>query len=410
MKFCNALLRNAQPDEITIHCDFRNHVHDVEEDDVSDSGDNDDEATMTGLNDTPTEAGLLTRTLFSHMQPFEKCKAMQLTRLTLEGVNLRYCTNTYCKVVDFTKLRKLTIAACRSSDAMLAALCHSSRLPDRLEKLEFKNDDDGTENEVTSALETFLCLTTGIKTMSINVCNTDRLPSAVSIVRHGKTLESLNCHAWRQSSNDLLGPPWHERVWDVESLVKITKACKRIEQLSIAFPTTYIGRKPAEDYAQFSSAVACLPYLKTLNITTWPQNRTCSSSAHLSRKVYTQLLSAQAQEAFDASITNAQTKKAEQDEDKDLDTNEPRWTSSRLRVIAIGSNDKIYDRGDSTAIDIFVRGESMDPLGGPNRVHASKLGLLLVQFYEPDADILEVPLMHTQGPPTRETDPDDSWD
>lgn len=132
----------------------------------------------------------------SRPEPFEKCIPMALRAVTLEGVILRYCVGSYCKVIDFTKVQKLSICHCKSSDGLLAALCHSTRLPEKLEKFEFKNDDDDDECEVTSALDTFLCLVSGIKILTLDVCATKRLPTAMSIVRHAKTLEMLNAHAW----------------------------------------------------------------------------------------------------------------------------------------------------------------------------------------------------------------------
>lgn len=119
-----------------------------------------------------------------------------LRALALEGVNLRYCLSSYCKAIDFSKVQKLSVDHCRGADALLAALCQSTRLPEKLEKFDFKNDDDGEECETTSALDTFLCLATGIKTLIIEICSAKHLPGAMSIVRHAKTLETLNAHAW----------------------------------------------------------------------------------------------------------------------------------------------------------------------------------------------------------------------
>ena len=176
------LKRVKAPDKITLHCNFE------DDDDIPDF--------LAELNDTAIEPGLLTRTMFRHMQPFEKCTPMALRAVTLEGVTLRYCVGSYCKVIDFTKVQKLSICHCKSSDGLLAALCHSTRLPEKLDKFEFKNDDDDDECEVTSALDTFLCLVSGIKSLTLDVCATKRLPTAMAIVRHAKTLEILNAHAW----------------------------------------------------------------------------------------------------------------------------------------------------------------------------------------------------------------------
>lgn len=183
LEFCNAILKRVKsPEKITLHCHVSSHEEDINY--------------IPNINDTPTEAGALARTVFRHMLPFNTCTPLQLTSVTLEGINLRYCLNSFCKVIDFTKVQKLSICHSKSSDALLAALCNSSRLPTRLERFEFKNDDDHDECEVMDALNTFLCLVTGIQSLTLDVCATKHMPMATAIVRHAKTLELLNAHSW----------------------------------------------------------------------------------------------------------------------------------------------------------------------------------------------------------------------
>lgn len=206
-----------------------------------------------------------------------------------------------------------------------------------------------------------------------------------------------------------------ERVWERDAFEKITNACKRIEQLSIAFPMTYIGGQTSRpprtcrcptctltwttghhntaDFDAFSDALGNLPNLVTLNTTTWPQNK--QASQQLPRKMYEALLCAEAQEGFEGSVVNAKRKAAEDS----TEPNEPKFTNSKLRVIAYGVNDKALENSDSSNIIVFYRGQSIDPLGGPPKVQALKVGMGMLQYYEADSDILEHHLSHHPAPP-----------
>lgn len=123
--------------------------------------------------------------------------------------------------------------------------------------------------------------------------------------------------------------------------------------------------------------------------------------------MYEDLLCAEAQEGFALSTTHAKKKSAETEIPPD--PNEPRWTNSKLRVISFGISDRIFDRIDSQTIWVFVKGESVDPLGGPKKVCALKMDMCLKHFFEPRTDILDMSLSHQPPPPIREIDPDD-WD
>lgn len=125
--------------------------------------------------------------------------------------------------------------------------------------------------------------------------------------------------------------------------------------------------------------------------------------------MYESLLQAEAQEGFETSIANAIRRAAEAPETPS-DPTEPRWTTSKLRVIAFGISDKVFDRDDSQSIFVFVRGQSLDPLGGVPKVQALKIDMQLRKFYEPRTDILEVPLSSQPPPPIREIETEDVWD
>lgn len=61
------------------------------------------------LHDSSTRPGLLTRTMFSHMLPFESCKPMAIRNLSFDNIELRYAADTYMKVFTFTTLEDLQI-------------------------------------------------------------------------------------------------------------------------------------------------------------------------------------------------------------------------------------------------------------------------------------------------------------
>ena len=61
------------------------------------------------LHDSSTQPGLLTRTLFSHMRPFESCTPMALKYLSLDNIELRYAADTYLKIINFCTLEELQI-------------------------------------------------------------------------------------------------------------------------------------------------------------------------------------------------------------------------------------------------------------------------------------------------------------
>lgn len=61
------------------------------------------------LHDSSTRPGLLTRTMFSHMQPFESCTPMAIRNLSFDNIELRYAADTYMKVITFRTLEDLQI-------------------------------------------------------------------------------------------------------------------------------------------------------------------------------------------------------------------------------------------------------------------------------------------------------------
>lgn len=196
------------------------------------------------LNDTSTGPGLITSTIFGHMQPFNKCTPMTLTDLTLQKISLRYAADTYCKIIDFSTIKNLRVFLCSGADALFAELSKSSRLPDKLETLEFKHEDNA-ENDALNAIDGFLCLVSGIKVLTLDIWHAKNLPAPAGITRHGKTLRELNVHAGRGDCEE------DEHVYELEAFQQITKACSSLEQLCVAFPSTSVIRTHSESFLTF---------------------------------------------------------------------------------------------------------------------------------------------------------------
>lgn len=289
-------------------------------------------ATARELNDSATIPGLLTSTLFSHMQPFAKCTPLTLKEITLQKIHLRYASSTYCQVIDFRSVQSLRVFSCSGADALFAELSKCSKLPKRLETLEFKHEDD-SENDGLGAIDGFLCLVSGLQTLTLDLMHSKTLPAAAGIARHGKTLKTLNVHASTDSESCE-----EELVFDYASFVQICQDCPHLEQLSMAFPQVVMTRTKNDSFRNFYGCLAGLAHMATLNITTWPNSS--PACARLPRKVYEHLLAGLAQQLFERSSCCA----AEH------------ARSSQLAIIAFGSSDKVYDREDSeNQISTFPR-------------------------------------------------------
>jgi hypothetical protein len=232
LNFCAMLVkRTPNPQKITLHASFD---EDTDRNTIS----------SRELNDSSTGPGILTSTIFGHLQPFEKCKPLCLRDFTLQKINLRYAADTYCKFIDFRTIKALRVFGCSGADSLFAELSKSQKLPAKLETLEFKHDDN-QENDALNALDGFLCLVSGIKVLTMDVCYAKALPSSAGIIRHCKTLQELNVHGSRGDGEE------EELVYDLDDFEKICKACDLIEQLSVAFPPTSLIRPNSDSFSAF---------------------------------------------------------------------------------------------------------------------------------------------------------------
>jgi hypothetical protein len=232
LNMCAALLkRTPKVEKITLHASF-DEDHDASP------------IPSRELNDSSTGPGLITRTIFGHLRPFENCQPLALRDLTLQKIHLRYASDTYCRFIDFRTLKALRVFGCGGADSLFAELSKSQKLPDRLETLEFKHDDN-TENDALNALDGFLTLISGLKVLTIDICYAKTLPAQVGIIRHGKTVRELNLHASRGDGEE------EELVYEQDDFDKICKNCIQLEQLSCAFPATSIMRANTDAFVAF---------------------------------------------------------------------------------------------------------------------------------------------------------------
>ena len=355
------------------------------------------------LNDSATQPGLLTRTIFGHMLPFDKCEPFKnLTILRLQRVNLRYCADTWCKVVNFVNIEILRVLQCAGADSLLAELSKARNLPKQLKAFEFQHKDN-EENEALIALDGFLCLVSGIQELVVDLERVNTLPAAASIARHGKTLEILNVHCSRGDTSPITSNPDdnEEWVWDTEDFEKICTSCTSLEQISCAWPQTSLIRAPSSEWVAFERACGSLKQLVTLQISTWPTNKPSSQSLPL--PIYQILLQALAQRGFEKAASRAVTISSDftgEEVSVEIEPERP----SKLRLIAFGVSDVIYEREESKKLQIYYRSTSKTA-EGKDKIHATPITWSLRQYVEPQSEVLDTVLFRdVKGPPCREND------
>ncbi|KAI9654926.1 MAG: hypothetical protein M1821_005679 [Bathelium mastoideum] len=425
LEYCHSLLKRATKiEKLTIQTNFDSDIPSRE------------------LNDTSTGPGLMTRTIFRHLEPFDKCKPLALRSLRLHKVNLRYAADTYCKFISFRTIKSLHILHCSGADAVLAEISKSSQLPERLESFDFKHDDNA-ENDGLGAVEGFLTLVSGIKHLTLDLEHTDTMPSAACITRHSKTLRALSVHATAGGLGE------DELIWDVPSFEQIAKDCKELEAVSVAFPTTSLIRPNSDDFDAFKVALSHLPHLCTLHCTTWPTNK--PSSSLLPRFAYETLLTALASDIYASFARNPFAPSAS----SSTSTPNPSTTpsalqaggvpppppppaavpppppppappatpptgnnssstslsssssggagprSTQLSILAFGTSDRGYEREDSLNQICYARGKRVDA-EGREAVCPVKVSSLLRGYVDPRSNLLDWYLGKTCRPPTRE--------
>ena len=357
-----------------------------------------------GLNDSATQPGLLSCSVFAHMMPLDKSSPLpKLKSLQLQKINLRNAADTWCKIVDFTKIETLKLFGCPGVDSLFGQLCKANNLPKQLKVFGLQHKDND-ENEALVALDGLLCIMSGIRDLAIDLEGVRELPAAAGIARHGKTLEQLNVHAYPETSSEISSEisssdDPDEYVYDTDGIELISNSCTRLEQLSCAWPSHSILAMPTQKWKNFEGRIALLKHLVTLHITTWPACKP-TDGAQIPRPIYEELLRSLAQQIFTGTASNVST--------TDNETNvrsSPRnelHLAPKLRLIAFGVSDKIIERRDSPDQLIFLRSTCQDA-DGRTQLHATPIGWCLRLYVEPRSEVLDFVLQRDNiGPPLQE--------
>ncbi|KAF2717086.1 hypothetical protein K431DRAFT_233928 [Polychaeton citri CBS 116435] len=382
LDMCQFMVEKSAPvlEELIVHCNFP----DNESRDMSPPA---GAIPPRELMDSATQPGLVTRTIFRHMLPFDDdCKPFpNLKSVRLHRISLRHCADTWCKVIDFTQIQNIRLYQCPGADSLFGQLSKAKHLPKLLKVLEFQHKDN-SEEEALMSLDGFLCLVSGIRDLIIDVQNVKSLPTSASIARHGRTMELLSVHCSNEASQDSGLGEDGELVWEYDEFEKICKSCVGLEQLSCAWPSTSLIRSASTDWRSFQRcAIDNLRKMVTLHITTWPTNK--PSTQLLPRHVYEFLLQGLAMRLFaDAHIESPSP---------------PPIPSARLRLISFGISDKVYEREDSKNSVNFLRSTCIDA-HGHSKVFAAPLGWCARQFVEPRSEVLDFVLHRESRPPCRE--------
>ncbi len=195
------------------------------------------------LEDSSTRPGLLTRTVFSHMMPFETCTPMILKKLSIDNVDLRYAADTYMKVIKFSALESFVIGGCRGADTVFAQMSKPHLRPTKLKKIRWFHGEEGSETHALEAFDGLLEAITGLEVLHVDIKNFGRLPNPTAIAHHGKTLRTLGIRSRTVSSNPMR--------YESEQLDEICTACTELRQLSITFPTTSVSdAHPSSEFKQ----------------------------------------------------------------------------------------------------------------------------------------------------------------
>ncbi|MCJ1384471.1 hypothetical protein MMC17_007588 [Xylographa soralifera] len=326
------------------------------------------------LHDSSTRPGLISRTLFSHMQPFDNCKPFHLKNLDLDTIELRYAIDTWLKVIKFSVLEKLEIRNCAGADVLFAQLSKPHLRPPKLRSLRWM-DDDKSEPHALEAFEGLLESLSGLETLHIYVNRMRSLPKVGPIILHKKTLTSLSIHS--QQTRDAI------HTYSEEDYDKICTECSQLRQLSIMFPKTTVEHAvPSPEFLAFRSNIQKLHNLRTLNIRRWPSTRESFIGSFTgiipTLRLYEHQLQRMTQHIFELS---------------DMDAKENHYglgNRSHLSVVCWGGNGKTrHDSNDKFKLKQipFVRGWKLDPFGEKSMLAIQTIWRM-VQFVEPESDIL----------------------
>ena len=324
------------------------------------------------LYDSSTRPGVLSRELFSHMMPFERCEPLNLTALELCDVSLRYCADTWVKVVRFPRLERLELQNCEGADVLFAQLSKESQMPQQLHTLRWY-DQNKCESHAVSAVSSLLEVLSGVKVIDIYLEGMSGLPRVDGIVKHKDSLYSLSVHSQDRHSN--------LHYYAEADFGRVCTECTQLTQLSLMFPSTSVEEAyPSQKFRAFLKHAYNLQHLAVLNIRRWPSHSKSFTAPYHQIAQNLSLYEHQLQRLTQRIFVKADERARDNG----------RRSRARLGVVAWGPNGRsIVTPNDAFQLKQvpFVRGTQLDPLGG-REMRAVQTRWNLVQFVERESDIL----------------------
>lgn len=195
------------------------------------------------LEDSSTRPGLLTRTIFSHMMPFETCTPIVLKKLSIDNIDLRYAADTYMKFIKFSTLESLVIGGCQGADAVFAQMSKPHLRSNKLRKIRWFHGEELTETHALEAFDGLLEAINGLEILHVDIKHFNGLPNPTAIAHHGKTLRVLGIRSRTAQGNPMR--------YDSDQLDEICTACTELRQLSLTFPSTSVSdAHPSSEFKQ----------------------------------------------------------------------------------------------------------------------------------------------------------------
>ena len=184
------------------------------------------------IHDSSTGPGLFTKTLFSHLLPFDNCTTPLVVKdLCLAKIDLHWIADTYLKVITFSCLETLEILNCPGADNLFAAISKSRFRPANLSTLRWMHDDTNGSHS-PAVFEGFLEALSNLQSLHVDANDLLSLPKVAALIRHGRTLTSLSIHS------QLSGTQIHS--YSIKDFEDICIGCPNIRQLAIASPTVNV--------------------------------------------------------------------------------------------------------------------------------------------------------------------------
>jgi hypothetical protein len=196
--------------------------------------------------------------LFSHLKE-PGAQPLQLTRLSLDLIDLTECKVNYANVLSFETLKRLRLRNCWRPDLFLDCMMHPNHgRATRLQELIIENHEDENERLLNSTLDRFLKHSKGLTNLQLYLMNIGTLPTLENIIWHGDTLEKLFVCVRRQP-RDPTGN--HESYTAPDQLAQLCSSMPQLKQLALSFPDWPVSMdcKLHKDKAGFKEKILVSP-------------------------------------------------------------------------------------------------------------------------------------------------------